>query len=486
MNIRKTVFLLAAFILQLPAVAQQKGISSRQLEEVLIDSMWRLNRTDTAAAKAFQQSIIKQFPHGLTARRVRMEQPMQAKSRDEYLAICKKIAEEYPYAEYHANPDRQGFIMRNFYNGYLRQLWGENLNLQLRPGNANADQLRKLIPLVPFSTLEDIFLHGPQWIITKGAPVNPQEYYDIAKLMLDEMTSQINDTIDFDMYGTAQERLQQKQRTVDLNNAIFADIAQQAGHPDVAIAYMEKIPIERRYIQYPNGNLAYIHALQSKGRNEDAIKVLEGSAAEDMLTTETLRMLREHFDALNPKPAKDFNAYQSSLRSEDARRRIMEDVRMGLVDEPFTPFVVDDIHGGKVSSADFGNQIVIIDFWATWCAPCIAALEGMQLAVDRYEGDPDVRFLFMDGQEEPRKEAIERVWKRKNLKSNMLVTFENSEPGKKDYSAIYRDMFPGTSGIPQKAVLKNGRLRYRAQGYSGSPSGLMEEIVAVVELLKAE
>ena len=47
-------------------------------------------------------------------------------------------------------------------------------------------------------------------------------------------------------------------------------------------------------------------------------------------------------------------------------------------------------------------------------------------------------------------------------------------------------MFKGTSGIPQKAILKNGRIRYRAEGYGGSPSGLMDEITAVIEILKNE
>lgn len=47
-------------------------------------------------------------------------------------------------------------------------------------------------------------------------------------------------------------------------------------------------------------------------------------------------------------------------------------------------------------------------------------------------------------------------------------------------------LFPGTSGIPQKAILINGHIRYRAEGYGGSPSGLMDEISYVIEILKEE
>jgi cystathionine beta-lyase family protein involved in aluminum resistance len=64
----------------------------------------------------------------------------------------------------------------------------------------------------------------------------------------------------------------------------------------------------------------------------------------------------------------------------------------------------------------------------------------------------------------------------------MLVLFDSGE----NYSDVYKSMFKRTSAIPQKAVIKNGQIRYRAEGYSGSPSQLMDEISTVIELLKEE
>ncbi|MGD8327896.1 MAG: TlpA disulfide reductase family protein [Acidobacteriota bacterium] len=40
----------------------------------------------------------------------------------------------------------------------------------------------------------------------------------------------------------------------------------------------------------------------------------------------------------------------------------------------YATLVADDLHGGTTAFEEFAGDILIVDFWATWCAPCISEI----------------------------------------------------------------------------------------------------------------
>jgi len=48
-------------------------------------------------------------------------------------------------------------------------------------------------------------------------------------------------------------------------------------------------------------------------------------------------------------------------------------------------FTLDDLDGRAVSLTDFRGQPVIVNLWATWCAPCRIEMPALQEAFEKYE-----------------------------------------------------------------------------------------------------
>lgn len=63
---------------------------------------------------------------------------------------------------------------------------------------------------------------------------------------------------------------------------------------------------------------------------------------------------------------------------------------------PATSFV--DAEGKTVRLADFRGKTVVLNLWATWCAPCIIEMPTLAKLAAAYEGKPvEVIALSMDG-----------------------------------------------------------------------------------------
>jgi len=55
--------------------------------------------------------------------------------------------------------------------------------------------------------------------------------------------------------------------------------------------------------------------------------------------------------------------------------------------------------GGIASLGELRGQVVVLEFWATWCKPCIQTIPHMNKLVDRYQDKP-VRFISVTSEKE--------------------------------------------------------------------------------------
>jgi len=64
------------------------------------------------------------------------------------------------------------------------------------------------------------------------------------------------------------------------------------------------------------------------------------------------------------------------------------------VGSPAPNFTLTDINGNVVSLSDYAGKVIYLDFWATWCPPCLKKL-GMMQHVSTQIGRDDVVFIHI-------------------------------------------------------------------------------------------
>jgi peroxiredoxin len=71
--------------------------------------------------------------------------------------------------------------------------------------------------------------------------------------------------------------------------------------------------------------------------------------------------------------------------SPTARQKVHDELNcLALVGKPAPRLVVKDVDGNSFRVEEMRGRYVLIDFWATWCVPCVAELPRLQSAYAKY------------------------------------------------------------------------------------------------------
>ncbi|OJJ22844.1 hypothetical protein BKI52_00400 [marine bacterium AO1-C] len=110
-----------------------------------------------------------------------------------------------------------------------------------------------------------------------------------------------------------------------------------------------------------------------------------------------------------------------------------------------------DYEGNQLSLKSLKGKVVVIDFWATWCPPCIKAIPGLQKLHEKYEKQ-GVRFLGLAYRDQGKPLKFMK-------KRGVTYTILNAQESGKAY---------GVSQWPSLFIIgKDGKVRDYMLGYHG-------------------
>ncbi len=138
--------------------------------------------------------------------------------------------------------------------------------------------------------------------------------------------------------------------------------------------------------------------------------------------------------------------------------------------ESIASFELEGIDGQLHRLSDYQGKVVLVNFWASWCPPCIREIPGMLRLEKSFQHRPfDIVAINVAEQ----KRTVSYQAKRNKISFTVLL-----DPKSKTFKQWQAKILP-TSFI----VDKKGHIRYIAQGPLEWDS---DEVIAVIEKLLME
>jgi peroxiredoxin len=135
------------------------------------------------------------------------------------------------------------------------------------------------------------------------------------------------------------------------------------------------------------------------------------------------------------------------------------------VGQQMPAFTVSTLEGTKVSIGDLKGKVVLVNFWATWCPPCLVEMPRLEKEVWQKYKSSDFQMVAI-AREQTEEEVA--AFRREHRFSFPLAT----DPEREVFSLF------GTGGIPRSYVIAaDGKIVFQSVGYDPKEFDEMKKLI---------
>lgn len=145
-----------------------------------------------------------------------------------------------------------------------------------------------------------------------------------------------------------------------------------------------------------------------------------------------------------------------------------------FVDEDSPNLTLKTLSSGLEYNVPSKDKIIVLDFYGTWCKPCIAEMEELQEIKNQYSGNENIEFVLVCtnfAKDTPEKAS---AFIEKRGLDNFINVFDIENKAHKSF---------GFSGVPALVIIdKDGKVKFKHEGYNQSEN-LTKTITEIIDRL---
>ena len=97
----------------------------------------------------------------------------------------------------------------------------------------------------------------------------------------------------------------------------------------------------------------------------------------------------------------------------------LNNMTINEIPKPISPIIFEDFSGNKISLEDYNGKLVVINFWATWCPPCLAEIPALVRFQEAYR-DKGVVVIGVNFMEPPDLKRLAQFTRDKGINYPMV------------------------------------------------------------------
>jgi thiol-disulfide isomerase/thioredoxin len=140
-------------------------------------------------------------------------------------------------------------------------------------------------------------------------------------------------------------------------------------------------------------------------------------------------------------------------------------------------FVMKTLAGADVRLSDFKDKVVVLDFWATWCGPCLASFPHTQALAAKYKDQGVV--VLASGTSDTAAKFRDWIPANQPKYPDLVFAWDPNERGSATYDERASSKLYGVTGIPTQFVVgRDGRIAGVIVGNGGPTDPRTEAALA--------